>query len=283
MVSARYPLTNLSPYPKNSPSPAANPTIVAVAPSDSNRVYAQFAAGYVSGFTYYRGRYIAQSQDGGLTWTPVPKPDDSWSTLAWHAFILQVDPTDPDMIFTGGLDLWKSDNAGNVWRHVSDWSLMYWGGGDAYVHADQHNIQYKPDNPNTAIYSSDGGVFLTNTSNLNYPVFNERNQGYNTLQFYTCAIHPNAGTNYFIGGLQDNGTVKGNANNLNNWTHMYGGDGFQVVFDRLDTTIVYVETQNGGLAYLQYGMSMGYFDSGIHQADSRSWDMPFINDKSNNF
>ena len=214
-------------------------TIVAVAPSDPNRVYAQFAAGYVDGFTYYRGRYIAQSQDGGSSWSSVPKPDDNWSTLAWHAFILQVDPTDPDVIFTGGLDLWKSDNAGNSWRHVSDWALMYSGGGDAYVHADQHNIQYKPENPNTAIFSSDGGVFLTYTSFLNYPIFKERNQGYNSLQFYSCAIHPYAGTNYFLGGLQDNGTLKfhGPPVDINDMVH--GGDGAYCFWDE-NQPLIYI-------------------------------------------
>ncbi len=251
-------------------------TIVAVAPSDPNRVYAQFAAGYVSGFTYYRGRYIAQSQDGGLTWTPVPKPDDSWSTLAWHAFILQVDPTDPDMIFTGGLDLWKSDNAGSVWRHVSDWSLMYWGGGDAYVHADQHNIQYKPDNPNTAIYSSDGGVFLTNTSNLNYPVFNERNQGYNTLQFYTCAIHPNAGTNYFIGGLQDNGTLRFHGPPLDIDDMIQGGDGAYCFWDK-NNPFIYITSYynnryriwyNGEVTYSEEDPSGNFISPGDYDYDN---------------
>ncbi len=212
-------------------------TIVAVAPSDSNRVYAQFAAGYNNGFTYYRGRYIAKSVDGGATWTQVTRPDNNWSTLAWHAFILQVDPSDPDVIFTGGLDLWKSQNAGSSWKHVSDWSLMYWGGGDEYVHADQHNIQYKPDAPTTAIFSCDGGVFLTNTANQSSPVFIERNQGYNTLQFYTCAISPTPGAKKYIGGLQDNGTLYYNNAPLDINDMIDGGDGAYCFWDNNQSSI----------------------------------------------
>ena len=253
-------------------------TIVAVAPSDPNRVYAQFAAGYVNGFTYYRGRYIAQSQDGGLSWIPVPKPDDAWSTLAWHAFILQVDPTDPDVIFTGGLDLWKSENAGSSWRHVSDWSLMYWGGGDAYVHADQHNIQYKSGSPTTAIYSSDGGVFLTNTGNLNYPVFIERNQGFNTLQFYTCAIHPLAGINYFIGGLQDNGTLKFHGPPLDINDMIHGGDGAYCFWDE-NEPLVYITSHyynryriwmNGEVVYYEEDPSGSFISPGDYDYDNNS-------------
>ena len=212
-------------------------TIVAVAPSDSNRVYAQFAAGYNNGFTYYRGRYMAKSLDGGATWTQITRPDNDWSTLAWHAFILQVDPSNPDVIFTGGLDLWKSQNAGVSWQHVSDWSLMYWGGGDEYVHADQHNIQYRPNTPTTALFSCDGGVFMTNTANQSYPVFIERNQGYNTLQFYTCAIIPTPGAKKFIGGLQDNGTLYYNNAPLDINDMIDGGDGAFCFWDNNQSSI----------------------------------------------
>ena len=212
-------------------------TIVAVAPSDSNRVYAQFAAGYNNGFTYYKGRYIAKSVDGGATWSQITRPDNDWSTLAWHAFILQVDPSNPDVIFTGGLDLWKSQNAGSSWKHVSDWSLMYWGGGDEYVHADQHNIQYKPGTPTTALFSCDGGVFMTNTANQAYPVFIERNQGYNTLQFYTCAISPTPGAKKFIGGLQDNGTLYYKNAPLDINDMINGGDGAYCFWDNNQSSI----------------------------------------------
>lgn len=212
-------------------------TIIAVSPSDPNRVYAQFAGGSFGGFSYSNGKYIAQSQDGGATWSSVPIPDDNWSTLAWHCFILQVDPSNPDVLFTGGLDLWKSSNAGSTWDRVSNWSLMYDGGGGAYVHADQHNIQYKPESPNSAIFSTDGGVFLSSTSNQNFPVFVERNKGYNTLQFYSCAINPLAGNNEFLAGAQDNGTTlhKGSPVDINDM--ISGGDGAFCFWDENEANI----------------------------------------------
>lgn len=214
-------------------------TIVASAPSKPDRVYAQFAAGYDSGpFRYYRGRYMAASEDGGDNWEQITRPDDYWSTLAWHAFILKVDPGDENTVFTGGLDLWRSSTGGNSWNRVSDWSLMYWGGGDEYVHADQHNIRYKPDASNTAIFSCDGGVFLTNTANNSYPVFIERNQGYNTLQFYTCAISPAFGSKKYIGGLQDNGTLYYNDSPLDINDMIDGGDGAYCFWDQNESSIM---------------------------------------------
>ena len=45
---------------------------------------------------------------------------------------------------------------------------------------------------------------LDNSDNI---VFTERNQGYNTLQFYTCDISSNSEGIEVVGGLQDNGTL----------------------------------------------------------------------------
>jgi len=213
-------------------------TIIASSPSDPNIVYAQFAAGYTSGFTYYRGRYIAKTVDGGENWVQSGMPPtDDWSTLAWHAFILKVDPANPDVLFTGGLDLWKSENGGYTYNHVSDWSLMYWGGGNEYVHADQHNIQYRPETPTSAIFSSDGGVFYSATTNLAQPVFMQRNKGYNTLQFYSCAIDPTPGAKKYLGGLQDNGTLLYNNNPLSINDMIDGGDGAYCFWDNNESNI----------------------------------------------
>ncbi|PLX00627.1 MAG: hypothetical protein C0591_00955, partial [Marinilabiliales bacterium] len=184
-------------------------TNVAIAPSDPNIVYAQFAGGYWvnSGYYNYKGRYIVKSVDGGETWQQKNLPDEDWAERAWHNFILRVDPANPSAIISGGQDLWKSMNSGNTWNHISDWYGMYTGGGDDYVHADQHNIVYQPGSSETAVFGSDGGIFLTQTAHYAYPVFIERNQGYNTLQYYSGAIHPVVGTDHYIGGLQDNGTT----------------------------------------------------------------------------
>ncbi len=237
-------------------------TILAPAPSDSNRVYAQFAAGYVNGFTYYRGRYMVRSNDGGVTWNQINIPDEDWSTLAWHAFDLKVSPTNPDRVFSGGLDLWSTGNGGLTWRHVSDWSLMYYGGGDEYVHADQHIIKYQPQNPATAVFSSDGGVFSSASANQNYPVFEQKNKGYNTLQFYSCAMNPTAGVNQFIGGLQDNGTLKYTGNPLTINDMFDGGDGAFCFWDQDDPSIYISSVYYNAYSYYRNNIQMGYSNPG---------------------
>lgn len=231
--------------------------MISAAQSDPNVVYAQIAAGYNNYFNYYRGRYILKSTNKGQTWSTLPLPASDWSTLAWHAFSLNVDPSNPNHVFTGGLDMWKSNNGGTTWTRISDWSLMYSGGGDQYLHADQHEIVFKPGNSNSFITSNDGGVFYTETANQSYPTFIEKNHGYNTLQFYTGAIHPEAGSDIYVGGLQDNGTLlyTGQPFTINDM--ISGGDGAACFFDDADPLMLTSVYYNRyyvfmNLSYLDY-------------------------------
>lgn len=237
-------------------------TIIASAPSNPNIVYAQFAAGYTDGFSYYRGRYMAKSVDGGETWTSINIPNSDWSTLAWHAFVLKVDPINPAAVFTGGLDLWKTMNSGQSWDHISDWSLMYYGGGDEYVHADQHNIQFRPENPTHAIFSSDGGVFLSTNAQLSIPTFIERNQNYNTLQFYSADINPSTTFYQFVGGLQDNGSLKytGNALDINDM--FSGGDGAYSFWDQNEPNLFITSVYYNAYYIWRNNSNIDYYDGG---------------------
>ncbi len=209
--------------------------IVACSPSDPNRVYALLGAGWLntSNFNYSRGRYILKSYNGGETWTQtnLPGGDEMWATLAWHAFIAAVNPADPDKLYVGGKDVWKSNNAGNSWSKVSDWALMYSGGGEDYVHCDQHVQHYIDNSSDAMLFCTDGGIFYTGNASSSNPVFIEKNRNYNTLQFYTCDIYPVSGVNNFVGGLQDNGTLLSMGEPFNVGDMIDVGDGAFCFFD----------------------------------------------------
>ena len=85
------------------------------------------------GFNLSYGNYIIKSYDGGLNWQTVNLPTSSggdWASLAWHALEIEVSPVNPDIVFIGGLELYRSDDGGISWSNLSDWDLMYYGGGD---------------------------------------------------------------------------------------------------------------------------------------------------------
>jgi hypothetical protein len=102
---------------------------------------------------------------------------------------------------------------------------MYAGGGDEYLHAAQHALEFKPGSSSEFICSNDGGVFYTSSATGSYPIFEEKNQGFNTLQFYSCDIHPQEGAPMYVGGLQDNGTLLYQNSPLDINDMIDGGDG----------------------------------------------------------
>jgi len=212
-------------------------------------VYATIGAGFLNnmGFNLSYGEFIIKSTDSGNSWTEVNIPTESpndWASLAWHALAISVHPENPDILFAGGLELYKSIDGGDSWVDLSEWDLMYSGGGSRYIHADIHQIVFKPDNPNVILVTSDGGIFYSNNSHLpDYePIFIERNQGYNTLQFYTCDISYNLQAIEVLGGLQDNGTLYFNSDlsdeSLNINDMITGGDGAYCFFDNNDPILL---------------------------------------------
>jgi hypothetical protein len=215
-----------------------NRVMLGSAPSDPDVVYALLDAGYINsanGFVYTQGMYILRSDDAGGTWVSKPIPSGGeyfWATIGWHALTLGVDPNNAEALYIGGLDVYKSTTGGNSWVQVSDWRYMYYGGGDLYVHADIHDIDYKPGSSDELVVTSDGGVFYTNEATQSGPAFQEKNNGYGTLQFYSCAIYPTAGSNKYVGGLQDNGTLYHTGTPLTIFDMIDGGDGAYSFIDQ---------------------------------------------------
>lgn len=216
--------------------------ILASAPSNPSVVYALLGAGYLTsaGFNFSKGRYILRSGDAGNNWVQknIPDNDPEWATLAWHALAAGVDPGDPNVLFVGGKDVYKSVNGGISWSRVSDWTLMYSGGGDEYVHCDQHTQTFWQGSSSEVLFTNDGGVFYTSSAQSSEPVFEERNKNYNTLQFYTCDIYPVAGQDFFVGGLQDNGTLLYQGNPLEVGDMIDVGDGAYCFFDEDEPSIM---------------------------------------------
>jgi len=211
-------------------------------------VYAVIGAGFLNNmnFNLSYGSYIIKTTDNGITWNQVnlPTSDPSeWASLAWHAMTISVHPNNPDIVFAGGLELYRSNDGGINWSNLSDWSLMYYGGGNEYIHADIHQVIFNPSNPNVIAVPTDGGIFYSENALSNNPIFIERNQGYNTLQFYTCDISSDIYGDLYVGGLQDNGTLGIGFANDNDGVFdindmVSGGDGAFCFFDDNDPILL---------------------------------------------
>ena len=207
----------------------ANRMELACAPSDANVVYAVGSGG--SGDNDI-GVFV-KSTDGGTTWPPVTIPLNTSGKhftrgQAWYDLILAVDPNDENTLYAGGIDLHKSIDSGNTWNQISHW---YGGFELDYVHADQHSFAFRPGNPNTVVFGNDGGLHMTTDAGDH---FTAKNSGYNVTQFYSCALHPNAGEYYFLAGSQDNGTQQFDSAGIDSTKEVTGGDGAYCFIDKTD-------------------------------------------------
>lgn len=245
-------------------------------------VYGAVGSGNINnmGFNLSYGNYLIKSIDAGESWTLVNLPTSNgsdWASLAWHALEIEVSPEDPQIVFIGGLELYKSTNGGNTWNNLSDWDLMYYGGGDRYIHADIHQVAFQPNNPNTIAVTSDGGVFLSTNALSNTPIFIERNQGYNTLQFYTGDISNEYESINFVGGLQDNGTLLYQESALDINDMITGGDGAFCFFDDNEPIVITSTYYNAW-----YFINMDTNDYSYENASSGVFINPADYDSQNN-
>ena len=61
---------------------------------------------------------------------------------------LPVSPINENIVFVGGINIWKSVNGGISWNPEDFNISSHWYGADGieYVHADQHIFKYNPSN-----------------------------------------------------------------------------------------------------------------------------------------
>jgi len=154
---------------------------------------------------------------------------------AFYDLMIESDPTNDQIIYVGGIDLYRSSNSGSSWTAISDWF--------SNVHSDQHAMVFKPGNPNIALFGNDGGVYycgnLSSATGNSTTAITSRNNDYNVTQFYSVGVAPtqavsNLNGDYFGAGAQDNGTqyFDGVAAGINSSIESQGGDGAYTLFDQ---------------------------------------------------
>ncbi len=245
-------------------------TSIAIAPSDQDTIY--LCASDVRNNALLA---VIRTDNGGNDWDdayrvsePIGGADlmlsnpwvflcrQSLSSQGWYDNIIKVDPADSDVVWVGGIDLFRSDDGGTTWGQASHWLAL----GFSYVHADNHNIIFHPAYDgitNRTMYATgDGGVFRTDDARSpvgeisSGPVcstlegfevrWTSLNNGYGVTQFYHGLPFPDGST--YFGGTQDNGTNLGSdASGPNNWVEISGGDGGYVAVDPNNPDILYAE------------------------------------------
>jgi len=270
--------------------PGMGRTSLAIAPSDPDVIYA-LAASNLPG---PKGRYtqgllaVFRSSAGGDpgSWTARVRNTDSvplntallsstrfafqhqcgsptadaWSGRGWYDNVIAVDPVDPDRVWAGGVDLFRSDDGGRTWGLANYWWAGETGAQSGFAHADQHALVFHPRYDGAAnqilLVAGDGGVYRTTNAraavakgaaapcdtSASAVSWTSLNHGYGVTQFYHGAVFPDGRS--YLGGAQDLGTVRGSeAAGPDGWRQVLGRDGGRVAIDPGNPSLVYAESE----------------------------------------
>ncbi|MFK5959684.1 MAG: hypothetical protein QM495_12555, partial [Lutibacter sp.] len=170
--------------------------------------------------------------------TGIPEEDFTRSQ-AFYDLMIEVDPTNDDILYVGGIDLFRSTDGGTSWGQISKWSNNNNLGGlnIPSVHADQHVMVFNPADANQAVFGNDGGVYFGNSLSdalTTITAISARNNNYNTLQFYKGAIGADISSEKLLAGAQDNGSqfINNAATGVNGSIEVSGGDGAYTFIDK---------------------------------------------------
>jgi hypothetical protein len=239
---------------------------VAVTPLNSEFVYVLLGNNTDYGF---RGLYL--STDGGTTFTLKSSTPNimGWNAngsdaggQAWYDLSLVVDPANANTIYAGGVNIFKSTNAGTNWTCVGHW----YGGGAPYVHADIHDLCFSG---STLFSANDGGVFCSTNGGTSWA---DKSANLAIAQIYNFGISQ-TNANLMISGHQDNGTNI--TSNATSWSQNLGGDGMQCFIDRTNNAQMFASIYYGAL--YRSTNSGGSFSS-IYTVPGGGWVTPWLQD-----
>ena len=235
-------------FSRATPSWSATPTDVTrteIAPSatDTDTHYVLMRAN--------REAEIYKTTDNFVSLQKLPEPIDADNSISATDFTrnqsfydleIEVDPSNDDIVYVGGINWHRSQNGGQNWSQITKWSdnpsmnVL----NISKVHADQHGLYFRPGNNDQAVVVSDGGVaFCSSLSTASSTAkFNEIEGNYVTTQFYRVAQTPPSfpGNDMIFGGTQDNGTYRFDSPGINLMgatDELPGGDGAATFFDQV--------------------------------------------------
>ncbi len=166
------------------------------------------------------GNELYTSANFGQTWTALTNSSHCGGQY-WFSHDLAINPFDTDSVMIAGVSGYRYEISSGNRTVISN------------VHSDMHDIVFDRNNRGRIFIANDGGVHRSLNGGATW---SNINNGLSATQFYaSLAVSPTT-ANIFIGGLQDNGTVKYNGSS---WTSILGGDGAACAFHPNGSTVIY--------------------------------------------
>lgn len=249
---------------------------LAIAPSDPTCIYA-VTTDLASGL-----HGIYKSTNAGVNWN---LQFDTLNILDWdngtniggqgtYDLVLAVNPTNKDIVYVGGVNLWGSTDGAGSFNPISYW-VGYYGPS---IHADQHMLSVQP-TTNRFFMCNDGGIY--HSANLLTETWDNINIGSTWPTVWTNISDGLAITSYYrisssrtndgriLVGAQDNSTTYFDGTS---WTAVIGGDGMDNVLDPNDAFTFIGMWQYGGMAKtIDGGFNFNYFNASFENGE---WTTP---------
>ncbi|GGG28952.1 hypothetical protein GCM10011344_32260 [Dokdonia pacifica] len=230
-----------------------------ISQSNPEVLYASYAdaIGSVQGFY--------KSTDGGDSWSAINSSQITNVGFHWWFGGLFINPEDENEVYHVGFDIQKTIDGGATWQSAFPG-----------VHVDQHAMAFHPDDASNVFLGNDGGLYISEDSgassvkDLTLPI----------TQFYRFTAES---FDRLYGGSQDNSTIRTTTGNLDDWTIINGGDGFQPLINKDNGDIIYALSQRGNLRRsTNDAASFQTILNGVDPADRNNWDTPIAFDPENN-
>ena len=220
----------VAPGPWTSLSGNVNRSEVAVAPSNPNRVYVAVGRSSTSGMfglwttanawaatPTWTQISLAATDDGTGNWGPCAfdKSFGSISPQCFYNTTLTVKPTDENLLFFGGIPVWRHNLSTSTWVEVSQTAAP--ANRNNGIHVDQHASAWAG---SRLIIGNDGGLWSSATDGTG--PWDTHNATLATAQYYEGSVQPDASK--LVGGSQDNGSHQ-RSGASNAWPQVFGGDG----------------------------------------------------------
>lgn len=232
---------------RNTGIPTANSRsiLLALAQSSPSTLYAKVESDNGQSQGVYKTTSAAETPGGGgNAWTATSSAlNDSCAgtfCYSWYNNVLEVDPANANIVWGGGLSIYRTTNGGTNWNNVG-------GGADGAfplgVHADHHAAAFDPTNSKIVYVGNDGGIYRSSDTSLATWRWNNVSHNMVVTEYYRHTSQQ-ALAAIAAGGTQDNGTVITFGNRT--WYQPGGCDGFDVALDAANASTLYANC-NGGL------------------------------------
>jgi photosystem II stability/assembly factor-like uncharacterized protein len=177
---------------------------------------------------------IYRSDDGGRVWRKTSENNDFMvnhsGTYGWVFGQIRVDPKDENTIYSMGINLNVSHDAGKSFSSIRQ------------LHGDNHDLWIDPANPKILYNSNDGGFYFSEDGGQSWKFA----QSVNGAQFYNVALDM-ATPFHAYGSIQDDGSRRGGIDLSNGrdaiepvaFERAPGGEGSNHAVDPTNPDIVY--------------------------------------------